>query len=538
MLRLPASAFLLPLLAVAQTVASQTVESQHPAPPTAPTTRAEASDYTATSSGEDLQRFVDACVRLPHGGRLSVEVAGKTHEGRGLLLVRAALPGHKAPLRAFFLGGIHSGEVEGKEALQMLLREIALGEHSDLLAEVELWCLPNYNADGNEALGPQNRPGQNGPELTGKRANAQGLDLNRDFIKAEAPETRTLLALLARLDPHLLVDLHTTNGSYHGYHLTYAPCLSPNADRDLDRLTRTLLTAAAARMQRDHGFATFDYGNFERREANGQPATGEAGERGFYTYDHRPRYGINYYGLRNRLAVLSEAYSYCDFATRVRATRAFVLVLLQELAARRESVLRHCHAADQQLLRGEPATWFGYDTGLGFAERLPVLVGAVDKLPANPGGSPRFARNGDGVPEVMPVVRRFAARAQRVLPFAWAIREPTPEVVALLQRHGIEFSPVQGKVRAPAEQFAVQSLRKPKRPYQGHQELVLEGSFGPAELRELPPGTLLVPAKQRLGRLAAMLLEPDSEDSLSTWNYFEAQSATVYPVWRLLEAPR
>jgi hypothetical protein len=507
----------------------------------APRTAAEASDFTATSRAEDVARFLDACRGLPHGDRVTVRAAGKSEQGRDLLVARLAAPAtaapagaasRPAPLRALVIGNIHAGEIEGKEALQQLAREVASGEHGELLAHCEVHVLPIYNVDGNEAVGPKNRPGQNGPDVVGQRANANGLDLNRDFVKVDAAETRVLLRLFREIDPHLFVDLHTTNGSYHGYHLTYSPCLSPNLDPGIATLSRTLLDDATASM-REAGFATFDYGNFETRDWDGGGAPeSKAGVRGWYSYDHRARYGVNYFGLRNRIAVLSEAYSYDGFRERVAATHAFVLGVLRALVARRADVLAAAAAADARLA-AEPVA-FGYASTFAPAERLPVLVGDVDEIAGDAGRPTRRVRKGTAVAEEMPVARAFVATATRPLPHAWAVLAPSADALDRLRQHGVEHEVLAAPRAVRAERFAVSAKKKPKRPYQGHQELVLAGTWQePADV-ELPTGTVLVPARQRLGRLAATLLEAESEDSLSSWNFFEAQTGDHYPVLRVV----
>ena len=521
-------------LVVALTFAPFVVRAQDP-----PRTIPEQSDHTKTSSPADTAAFLAACRALPHGDRLQITVAGSSHLGREQLLVHVRNPATAtAPrLRALVIGDIHAGEVEGKEALQLLAREFAMGQHEALLERCELWLLPIYNIDGDADTGPTNRPGQNGPDVVGVRHNAQQLDLNRDFVKADAPETRTLLQLFATIDPHLFVDLHTTNGSYHGYHLTYSPSLSPNVDPGIAALTRTLLDAAQATMRSEHRFATFDYGNFETNDWDGGGAPASAkGVRGWWSYDHRARYGVNYFGLRNRLAVLSEAYSYADFATRIAATRAFVLSLLLHLTTRADEVLQVTTAADERLRRGEPSM-FGFATTFAPPESLPVLVGAVDEI-AGSGERPlRRVRKGDGTAETMPVFRAFLAKQQRPLPHAFAIVAPTAEVLDRLRRHGIEFRTVAANETVQAQRFAVTKQRKPKRPYQGHQELQLEGNWQPIAAVDLPAGAIVVPARQRLARLAATLLLPESEDSLTTWNFFEAQTAEHHPVL-LVAAPQ
>ncbi len=500
----------------------------------APRTMPERTGHAETSRIAEVEDFLQACTKLPHGDRIRIEAAGYSHQGRPLRLVRVRRDAEAKPLRAFVLGNIHAGEVEGKEALQQLVREFALGEHDALLRRVELWLLPVYNVDGNEAVKVGNRPGQNGPDATGQRPNAQGLDLNRDFVKADAPETQALLKALLAADPHLFVDLHTTNGSYHGYHLTYAPSLSPNVDPGIATLSRALLDDAQAAMKSAHGLQTFDYGNFETRDwdGSGAPAS-DPKVRGWWTYDHRARYCVNGFALRNRVAILSEAYSNLDFAGRIAATRAFVLCLLQGLVAREDDVLAAGAAADARLVAGE-RTQFGFDTGFAPPESLPVLVGAVDTIEEKDGKPMRHVRKGDGAPETMPVVRAFAAKQQRPLPEAWAMPEPTPEVLERLRLHGVEFSLLEEIALVKVERFRVAQKKKPKRPYQGHQELVLGGEWKAEDLSVLPKGTLWVDARQRFARVAATLLEPESEDSLSTWNFLEERTGEHYPVVRVV----
>jgi hypothetical protein len=502
-----------------------------------PQTTAESSKHTETSRVADVQKFVDACADLSHGNRLTVRVAGKSHEGRAMTLVKVSLPeaSDEQRLRALVIGNIHAGEVEGKEAVQELLREFATGKHEALLKHCDVWFVPIYNLDGNEAIKVGNRRGQNGPDAVGQRANAQRLDLNRDFVKADAPETRVMLSLFREIDPHLFVDLHTTNGSHHGYHLTYAPSLSSNLDPAIDQLSRKLLVQSRKKMK-SRGFDVFDYGNFETRDWDGSGApSSKKGVRGWFTYDHRPRYGINYYGLRNRIGILSEAYSYADFKTRIAATRAFVLTLLESMVAIKDVALATMATADRRARSGDGSLYLGTDTKFAAPEQIDILVGTVERAGGEDGKPLRFTRVDESTKESLPVARRFRSRKQSRLPNAWAITAPTPEVMQRLRWHGIRFRAVETAQTSVARQFEVTKKRKPKRPYQGHQELVLEGKWLAAKPEKLPVGTIIIPTNQRLAMLAAMLLEPLSEDSLSSWNFFEAATNTYYPVLRVLD---
>ncbi len=501
----------------------------------APLTVPERSGHERTSTHAEVVQFLEGLGGLPHASRLTRSVAGKSHEGRDIHVVRAALVDHRAPLRLLVVANIHAGEVEGKEAVQVLLREFAQGLHEDLLRECEVHFVPVYNADGNERVRAANRAEQNGPVLgVGERANGQGLDLNRDFVKAEAPETRALLGLMDAVDPHVFMDLHTTNGSFHGYHLTYAPCLSPNMDPRLASLSRKLLGDVRTGLQAtEPSFRTFDYGNFETRDWDGGGAPDSAGVRGWWTYDHRARYCINGFGLRNRIGVLSEAYSYADFATRIAATRAFVLAVQSWAARNRQDVLDGIASADALASDATVPMSFGFATTFAPPEQLEVLVGEVDRVPVPGTELVRLVMKDAHVPTTMPVVRAFRATRSVQLPAAWALPEPDPAVVEALRRHGIRCSVLDTARAVQASTFVVTGKRKPKRPFQGHHELVLQGNWQEEAAVELPAGTLWVEARQPRARLAATLLAPESEDSLSTWNFLEARTADRYPVLRV-----
>jgi hypothetical protein len=220
--------------------------------------------------------------------------------------------------RVLVLANIHAGEVEGKEAALIVARRLAIGDLRSMLSRVIVIVAPLYNADGNERISLDHRPEQFGPlGGVGTRENANGLDLNRDFMKLEATESRALVKLLNDWDPHLVIDLHTTNGSYHGYHLTYAPTLAVGADPRIVSFTRDTLLGGASHIMADRGWRTYFYGNFTLegqlgREQERPPGPG-GGAGAWRTFDARPRFVTNGIGLRNRISVLSEAYSYLSF---------------------------------------------------------------------------------------------------------------------------------------------------------------------------------------------------------------------------------
>src|SRR5690349_10278406 len=240
-----------------------------------PLTRAERTNFAETSHYDDVVAFIDSLKKL--GAKVSTGSIAKTIEGRELPYVIASRPLVTTPAAARRLGhpiadiqaNIHAGEVEGKEAMQSLLRDLLFDKRKNVLDSVVLIVQPIYNADGNEKWGPQtrNRGAQNGPELVGTRQNASNWNLNRDYIGADAPETKGAFAMLNAWNPDLFMDLHTTDGSIHGYALTYAPPLTPTAVNVVPYTANTMLPEIRKRVRERHGWEMQDYGDFRNLNA-------------------------------------------------------------------------------------------------------------------------------------------------------------------------------------------------------------------------------------------------------------------------------
>jgi hypothetical protein len=531
-------------------------------------TLAERSGYTRTSPYDSVVAYLHLLVqradadsaagRRPHV--LLVEsTSGITTEGRAMPYVILARPMVHSVREAHDSGrpvvyveaNIHAGEVEGKEAVLALMRDLGVLANPaapSVLDSIVLIVEPIYNADGNDHFAPQavNRTEQNGPEIVGERANGQHLDLNRDFIKAEAPETRMTLGMFRDWDPDVFVDLHTTDGSFHGYALTYAPSLNPAAEFTGPYTRDSLLPVLRQRMHDRHHIEVFDYGNFEPERAPGI----DTARHTWRTYDARPRFGTNYVGLRNRIAILSEAYSHDPFERRVASTYAFVREILSLVAERRARILRLTASADSAVV-----DW-GSHRGQGAAvpirsefapERAiePVLTEDLDRV-AGPGGDttltqpgvPRgLRRSGHIHPAPMPVVDRFTPTLTDRLPLAYAVPAGDTAILRLLRLHGIQMRQLAADTAlGSAEQFHIDSVTLDPTLFQGHHQATVAGrwlrstSAGP-----VPAGTWLVPGSQPLGVLAMYLLDPRSDDGIATWNFLnpELVPGRVYSVIRL-----
>jgi hypothetical protein len=495
----------------------------------AQTTRAERSGFRETSTYADVLGFLDslqrnrAAIRV---GSLAVSVEGRWVPWvlASRPLVAGAAEAHRSGKPVVWVqANIHAGEVEGKEAAQMLLRDLTLGRLRPLLDSLVLIVVPIYNADGNErwASGEENRPGQNGPAVVGRNQNGQGLNLNRDYIKMEAPETRGAAALLEAWDPDVFLDLHTTNGSYHGYVLTYAPGLNPNGNPARDYVRDRLLPEVRERMRRRHATATFWYGNFRNQDPDSLAA-------GWETYDPRPRFGTNWMGLRGKMAVLSEGYSNAEFRTRVTATYDFVHEVLSAVAEHRKEVFAAIEAS-----RRHPDDSVTVRSVLGPPVSQDVVAEITRPVGDGNGGYARRIRTGEYRTIRMPVFDRFMAARQEALPAAYLLPSRFGDLAALIRRHGIVVERLREPWSGSVERFTVDSVIV-ETLFEGHRPLKVEGHWAEAAPLTADPGWFLVTTGQPLGVLAAYLLEPASEDGLAAWNLLdrELQPHAPYPIVR------
>ena len=503
----------------------------------AQSTRPERTGGSETSTYSDVVGFVDSLSRL--GAPIRVGTLGLSPEGRPLPLVIAARPMVDAPGDAqrsgkpiiYIQGNIHSGEVEGKEAAQMILRDLTMGPLATLLDSVIVLMVPIYNADGNERFGPgeRTRPGQNGPAIVGPSTNGQGLNLNRDYVKLEAPETRAAYALLNSWEPDLFIDLHTTDGSYHGYALTWAPGLNPNSSPANDYARDHFLPIIRDRLRKRYHLETFPYGNFRNQEPDSLV-------QGWETYDARPRFGTNAMGMRGRIPILSEGYSNDPFPVRIRSTYLFLREILSLAAEERATVKRVIAAS---------AAWRPDSIGLrsGFAPPSTQEV-IAEITQADGDGSNGFARRRrTGVFKSirMPVFDRFVAVQKTVRPAGYLLPPQHSHIVQLLRTEGVVVARLEREWHGNAESFQVDSVAVAPFVFEGHRTVTVSGSWAPRDTT-VGAGWYYVSTDQRLGVFAAYVLEPGSEDGYATWNFLDrdlraGQSAPILRVREGLRVP-
>ncbi|MCC8536615.1 M14 family metallopeptidase [Xanthomonas codiaei] len=451
-------------------------------------TPAERSDFVSTPSYEETRAWLQRLVAA--SPLLSLEVFGKTAEGRELLLVRArkGTPGKPVVLAQ---AGIHGGEIDGKDAGLMLLRDIAQRGKDHLLDRVEFVFVPILNVDGHEQRGPLVGAALRGPQQMGWNTTPRGINLNRDYLALESPETRAVVALLHALDPALYIDLHVSDGLDHQYDITFTYAgwgTYARSRATADWLQQHFTPAVSQALQR-RGHAPAIYPSLID-EDNPRSGLRHAPE--------GPRYSTGYGDFAGIPTVLVENH-------RLKAYRQRVLgdyVLLEEAL---QLVGRHAQAIDTAKRKDRAAR----PAELMVAwERLPQRIAQVPfngvsytRALSQVSGRQELRWEGRDETWTMPVIGYRQTQAVQY-PRAWWIPPGNDDVVALLQAHGIGYERLTQPQQRAVQQIRIVGEDGTPRPHTSH----VEETF--------PAGSIRVPADQPMRMLAAALLEPQSNDSL------------------------
>jgi hypothetical protein len=397
---------------------------------------------------------------------------------------------------------------------------------------------PIFNADGNEKISKENRKRQNGPKNgVGVRYNGQKLDLNRDGIKLESPEIRGMVRnVLNRWDPLLFVDCHTTNGSYHEEPVTYTWGVNPNGDISLIDYSRLkLLPFVQKNLKKKFQILSIPYGNFMDYQ---NP------EKGWVMAGPECRYLTNYIGLRNRLSILNENYSYADFETRVRGCYGFLYSILEYCFDHKDEIVQLIGTADTKTIqRGmspQKTDSFAVEyEKKPYEDPIQILGWKMEYLPEAKTWPP-IRRLDEKQTYTVPYYCKFEPTRSIRFPFGYLITTPDPEIVKNLLQHGILVERLTQPLKLPVESFQLTELESNARVFQGHHLNRVKGEYT-SEEKTFPKGTLFVPTGQRLGSLAAYLLEPESDDGLLVWNFFDLHLISQWgnrlqkvPVYRIV----
>lgn len=508
-------------------------------------TVAESSEFTSTSAYSDVMSFIEQLKKSSPYVR--VENIATSTEGREipLLIIANPLPASPEELKndnrivVYVQANIHAGEVEGKEASLMFARDILKDKNSSALKNIVLLICSNFNPDGNEQISPKNRTHQNGPlNGVGVRYNGQMLDLNRDAMKAESAEVRGVITnVFNRWDPSVFMDCHTTNGSYHVEPVTFTWMVNPNGDKSLrDYMSSTMMPEMSGKLNKTYKVENCFYGEFIDM---GDP------EKGWILDASEPRYMSNYFGIRNRLGILNENYVYADYKSRVTGCYYLIKTLIDYTSSHGSEIKTLLKKADERTIaRGlNPSVTdsFAVEYKVRPAPEKATIRTYEADLVTDANGRRSYKKSDRQKDVTVPYYIDYYPSRSVKLPFAYLISVKEPQVTGLLKVHGIKLEKLSSAVKIKAERFEITELKGSARLNQGHYTNSIKGNIKSSEV-EFPAGSIVVRTAQPLANVAAYLLEPQSNDGLVLWNFFDRYLApqwgsgyNQYPVYKILD---
>ncbi|MFO3707127.1 M14 family metallopeptidase [Xanthomonas codiaei] len=485
------------------------------------TSVAERSGFTQTGRYDEVVALCDAFAqRYPQAVRCTQ--FGTTPEGRPMKALVVSTSGaldadaaaqRKLPV-VLIQGGIHAGEIDGKDAGFLALRELLEGKAGKGVLDKLVWVfVPVFNVDGHERFGAWNRPNQRGPEQMGWRTTAQNLNLNRDYVKADAPEMQAMLQLVQQWDPLMYVDLHVTDGAKFEHDVSVQVEPVHAGDTALQRDGTRWRDAVLADLRKQGSLPLPYYPSFVRED---DPASGFADD------VSPPRFSHGYFLLRNRFGMLVETHSWKDYPTRVRITRNTIVSVLQQAARHGTAWRADALAADQRASRlagtSEPLSF-----AAGPKARTVAFRGYAYTRTPSPISGALMTRYDETTPQIWNVPLRDqiapdlvvdAPRGGYLVPAAQAAF-----VAEKLRLHGIAFRTIDSAADYPVQSFRAEDTRFAARSNEGHQTVEVSGQWR-EERRAVPAGSLFVPIAQPKARLVMAMLEPQAPDSLLQWGFF------------------
>ena len=414
--------------------------------------------------------------------------------------------------------GIHSGEIEGKDASLELVRDIAvLRTREHLLDHAILLILPIFSVDAHERRSRFNRINQNGPEEMGWRTSPIGLNLNRDYMKADAPEMRALLSrVFTKWWPHLLIDDHTTDGVDMRHDVTYGFNHGPGVPRSVDRWLTEAFEGRVVPRLAEMGHLPAPYVEFRSRVRMSGIDFGNS----------PPGLSHGYGPVQCRPAILCETHMLKPYATRVRATYDLLAAVLEEINARPQGLLDAVAQAEAEVVaRGrerDPARrqyvldTRTTDTGVPFP-----FKGYVTRFEMSPiTGAPVARYTTTPWDTLLPVYRELVPVHTIVQPVGYLVPREWTAVRAILEMHGVRFRTFAKPWRDTVEVAHI--LEWQEAPFaNGHHPTRVRRDTLERRLRAFRPGDLWVPLDQRSAQVAVQLFEADAPGGLVYWNDFD-----------------
>ncbi|MGH7494352.1 MAG: M14 family metallopeptidase [bacterium] len=486
-------------------------------------TPAEQSDFVHTPRYDETVQWLRKLVQA--APELEMVSLGKSPESRDLWMVVASKEQAFTPaaLRAtgkpVFLAqaGIHAGEIDGKDAGMMLLRDMTVrGKKRDLLEKASFLFIPIFNVDGHERFSAYTRINQRGPAEAGWRTTACNLNLNRDYSKTDTPEMQAVIRALNEWNPDLYFDIHVTDGSDYQYDITYgfvrkhayspaistwlAEVLSPALDRDLKAIGHIPGPLIFPTNSRDY-------------------------QQGIVRWTAGPRFSDVYGNARHLPTLLIENHSLKPYKQRVLGTYVLLESALRTLA-QGATTLRAALGEDRsRRMQDITLTW-------RVPQRPPEMMELLSVesllLHSKITGSDYVQWTGKPITQKVPLALMNEPASSVRRPKAYWIPPAWPEVIQRLANHGIQMERIAASREIEVEMYRIHDAKLADQPFEGHVNVTGTPTLEPRR-QKFPAGSVRISTDQPLGTLAVLLLEPGSPDSFFQWGFFlEILTPTEY----------
>ncbi|CAN5465552.1 M14 family metallopeptidase [soil metagenome] len=486
-------------------------------------TLAEQTDYKKSWNYADTIAFAQRLAK--ESPLIEYKSFGKSGEGRDLPLLLASNDKDFTPEKAkksgkaivFIQAGIHSGEIDGKDAGFALLRDIAITKtRADLLKNSVIIFVPIYNVDGHEMRSPYNRINQNGPDEMGFRATSTNLNLNRDYMKADAPETRAWLALWNEWKPDFFIDCHVTDGADFQYNVTYEYAHFQEVSPEIKNWMDKHFDGNVVPKVEAEGNLLTHYVEFAGREVTG----------GIATFIATPRFATGYVPLRNRPGLLIETHSYKPYKSRVRGTYDILRYTIEEINQSKASLFEaNKKAVEETIERGET-----YNANEQFPLRLQITENSkplafkgteYTKEKSDISGAERIAYGTKPLNITIPRYDEAKVSASVAPPLYYIIPPQWQSVIEVLQAHGIKFQKIEKPLTIEVESYRLTDPKFAPMSFESHNTVSYKTN-SIKETRTFPANSIIIPTAQETGNVLIHLLEPESQDSLVYWGFFSA----------------
>ncbi len=411
------------------------------------------------------------------------------------------------------MNGIHSGEIEGKDASMLLLREMLITKEKEYLLEnINVMIIPVFSVDGHERSGKYNRINQNGPEEMGWRTTAQNLNLNRDFMKADASEMQAFLQLFSEWMPDFFIDNHTTNGADFQYTLTYGMEKFENVDKKIAQWTKETFLPYLKKRVESENYLVAPYVGFREGKL----------EKGIYDWAAAPRFSNGYAAVQNRPGLLVETHMIKPYKERVFATKAAIEAVLEIANKNPEELISMNKNADKEAVKLYAEQKNPFPLLLkGTDENEPFIFKGYKQLKDSSwiSGAERITYTNEPYNIEIPFYNKMEVVETVIAPGMYLIPQEWSVVIEKMKLHGIRVEQIESSKIFEVERYKFKNVKFNQNSYEGRQTVTMDYDTY-KETIEVPAGTFAVKTDQRTVRIILHLLEPKSSDSFVRWGFF------------------